>query len=301
MNCPLCNSADVQVLENIKKDDLIALYKKMFSIDCGYLIKEDISLCQCGNCGLRFYDPMFIGDERFYNALQTYDWYYVDEKNEYAEAAKYISETDIVLDVGSGKGAFAKNITAQKYIGLDLSTKAKQMGQDIGVQVENMTIDEYAAAHPASVDVVVSFQVLEHVADPRKFLQSKIDALKPGGKLIIAVPSEDSFLQHVTNGILNMPPHHVTRWTDDALRFIAQQYDLTLIDLYHEPMQDVHKQWYIHNLLQYVMKAPQTVDVSFTRRIVSVCTYALSRLCKRNMHEYMLPHGHTVISLYQKK
>lgn len=88
------------------------------------------------------------------------------------------------------------------------------------------------AVHPESVgahvertgplyDLVCAFEVLEHVARPREFLLDCCRALEPGGRLVVSVPSAQSFYPFVVNELLNLPPHHLTRWTDRALGNLA--------------------------------------------------------------------------------
>ncbi len=269
MNCPLCKSANINKLELIKQNELAMLYKKMIDIDFSYLIDKDIDFCECEDCKLRFYDPLITGDEKFYNSLQKFDWYYMDEKEEYHYGKRYIEENEKVLEVGSGKGAFAKHLTTKDYVGLDFSENAKKMAAENGVLIENEMIQDYAKKHSEEFDVVVSFQVLEHVSDPKGFIEAKLEALKKGGKLIIAVPSEDSFLKYVSNGILNMPPHHVTRWSDDTFKFIAKKYNLDLVDIYHEKVQDVHKTQYLNTLISNALSSNKIIDVSILGKIKS--------------------------------
>lgn len=82
-----------------------------------------------------------------------------------------------------------------------------------------------------------------------------VKALKPGGKLILAVPSEDSFLSITEGGWLNMPPHHVTRWKDSALHYaLERQLDLIVEAVWHEPVADYHQNWYRAALVKYAIK-----------------------------------------------
>jgi len=301
MNCPLCREKNTTILEKIDKNELTNLYKKMTDIDFGYLISQDIDFCECQNCKLRFYDPLITGDEKFYNSLQKFEWYYMDEKEEYHYAKKYIGSNDKVLEVGSGKGAFAKHIDTKDYIGLDFSQNAKEMATRNGVTIENVMIQDYAANHKEEFDVVVSFQVLEHVSDPKEFLEAKLEALKKGGKLIVAVPSEDSFLKYVLNGILNMPPHHVTRWGDDTFEYIAQKYNLNIETIYHEKVQDIHKKWYLNTLILNSLCSYKVMDTSFLKKIVSKVSSLLSKLLIKGLKDEMLPNGHTVLVVLEKK
>ena len=300
MTCPLCLNESIKELEVINRLELIKLYKNLTNIDFSYLLNQDLKYCECENCKLRFYDPLITGDEKFYNSLQKFDWYYLDEKDEYLEAKKYINSTDKVLEVGSGKGAFAKHLTSKDYIGLDFSENAKKMAAKNGITIENEMIQDYAQKHPNSFDVVVSFQVLEHVSDPKGFIEAKIRALKQGGKMIIAVPSEDSFLKYVSNNILNMPPHHVTRWSDETLKFIAKEYSLDLIDVYHENLQDVHKLYFLNTLIQNSFMSSKLIDISIVRKIISKFFSLFSRLFARGLKDKMLPNGHNVLAIYKK-
>lgn len=300
MNCLLCNENNVTVLEKIDKQKLLKLYKKMTGIDFEYLIKEDIYFYECKNCKLRFYKPTITGDEKFYNALQKFEWYYLNEKEEYFYARKFISSSDKVLEVGSGKGAFAKHIPTKNYVGLDFSKNAKEIAAKNGVIIENETIQDYAIKHKEEFDVVLSFQVLEHVSDPKGFIESKLNALKQGGKLIIAVPSEDSFLRYAINSILNMPPHHVTRWRDITFEYIANKYNLKILEIYHEKVQQIHYLWYLQTLIINSIYANKLLDDSFLGKIVIKFANVLSRILVKGLKQEMLPNGHTVIVVYQK-
>lgn len=300
MICPLCKNEEIHLLEVVDKTLLSSQYKKLTGVDFSYLITEDLQYCECDKCKLRFFNPLITGDEAFYKALQKFDWYYLDEKNEYDEAVKYISSTDKVLDVGSGKGAFSKLLPTKDYVGLDRSQNAKMMAAKNGILVENEMIQDYADTHPSNFDVVASFQVLEHVSTPDIFIESQLKALKSGGKLIISVPSEDSFLKYVNNGILNMPPHHVTRWSDDTLKFIADKYSLELIGINHEKVQDVHQTQYLNTMLQGWIFRPKLITGTVYKRASFKLIGLISILIKRRLMCEMLPNGHTVLAVYRK-
>ena len=219
---------------------------------------------QCRKCGLKYFTPLIVGDEKFYNSFQEIDWYYMNEKEEYQYAKKFIKNNNKVLEVGCGKGAFARIVPTNCYVGLDLSEKAKKMASKDGVKIKNESIELHAQNHKNYYDVVCSFQVLEHVSNPFSFLNSSIQTLKKGGLLIIAVPSEDSFLRHVTNGILNMPPHHISRWSDDTLNYLIKIFDLELIEIYHEKIQKIHRRYFLSTLISNIFLKPKLVDLNIS-------------------------------------
>lgn len=300
MHCPLCRSQETRELETIDAKKLENLYSSLIGKSFGYLFTNDISEIRCENCGLIFFNPSITGDESFYNSLQKFDWYYMTDKEEYKTARKYIGNNDRVLDVGAGKGAFSKLLSTPNYVGLDLSFGAKEIGKANDVVIKNETIQEHASNHPEEYDVVCSFQVLEHVSNPSDFIQAKLRALKPNGLLIVAVPSEDSFLKYVVNGALNMPPHHVTRWSDITLQNIASLFNIDLIEINHEKIQNVHKIWYLNTLVQNSLLPPRLIDDRSIRKIVSGVASLSSRLLINGLKDDFLPCGHTVVCTYRK-
>jgi len=300
MICPLCNDKKIIRLESINSKALSTLYTKLTGLNLNYLLDRDIEYCECQSCKLRFFNPLITGDEKFYNSLQKLDWYYMDDKDEFFQALKYINSDDRVLEVGSGKGAFAQYLPTQHYVGLDFSKKAKEMAFQDGVVIRNEAIQDYAANNPESVDVVVSFQVLEHVADPKSFIEAQLYALVPGGKMIIAVPSEDSFLQYACNSILNMPPHHVTRWTDETLNSIAELYNLKVLNIHHENLQEIHKQWFLQTLICTSACKVSLLNSSLIYKVISKISNVFSTIIVKGLKSVMLPRGHTVLVVYEK-
>lgn len=300
MSCPLCKSSNLSFIEKINKDDIYKIYLQQLNIDTSRLIQEDIDFYSCLNCFLKFYSPMITGDEFFYNQLQKFDWYYSDFKSEFNYASSLIEEHDCILEVGCGKGAFSRVIPSVKYTGLDFSINAKKMAETQGLNIENTSIQEFSKNNVNQFDVVCSFQVLEHVAEIFPFIQSQLDCLKKDGKLIISVPSEDSVLAKATNNPLNMPPHHLSRWSDKTLEFIASHFNLTLEVIHHESIQPEHKIWYLNTLIKSKIIKGSTINhrfiERFTSKILNVMLLPISKLIPIKKSTF----GHTVTAVYSK-
>lgn len=94
-----------------------------------------------------------------------------------------LHHTDKVLDVGSGNGAF---VSVLRGAGFDA------WGQDLSADAEDPHV--YVGAledigFPADAfDVVTVHDVLEHVVDPRRWLQETARVCRPGGTLILDFP-----------------------------------------------------------------------------------------------------------------
>jgi 2-polyprenyl-3-methyl-5-hydroxy-6-metoxy-1,4-benzoquinol methylase len=243
--CPMCHSDDVEVQETLSVAHITQLYRQSFQIDVAaeFGSEESVRFCRCSQCDLRFFDPQASGSEAFYNALQAQPWYYQEQKEEFELARRHIKPTDSVLEVGGGAGAFAQGLKSREYLGLELSRDAIERAKKLGVNMLQQSIQEHAGSHQQRYDVVCAFQVLEHISDVHDFIASCAQCLKPGGHLIYSVPSADSFLSICRNNATNMPPHHITHWSDSALASLAGIFDLQLVAITHDIISDCERGW----------------------------------------------------------
>ena len=306
--CPLCHSENIHEIENIHVADLEKSYKRMVgdSISDEFIGIPDISFMCCSDCDLKFFNPAITGSETFYEKLQKIDWYYMDEKDEYDYAKKFINEKDSVLEIGSGKGAFSKKIKCNNYIGLELSSKAIDIAAKDNITILNESIQIHAVNNSNKYDVVCAFQVLEHVADIKSFIESSVQCLKPNGILIYSVPSADSFVSLAPNGFLNMPPHHISWWSDKALSNITDLFGIQLIDIYHEELAEIHKQWYAYivtmRAINNVLGRKQPlIDRTPITNILKIPANIVGFFYKQWLNvKRILPRGHSVTAVYRK-
>lgn len=257
--CPLCGSTHLVKKDAIAADLVVDSYARAFDVDIRAYFKSGgrMNLLACEECGLLSYEPMPAGDAAFYEQLQRQPWYYQDIKPEYDFAKTQVGAHDRVLEIGCGKGVFRSFLPASiEYRGLEFNQAAIEKAMAIGLNVTATPVQDHADTHPGEYDVVCHFQVLEHVSDPKGFLEACAKAVKPGGKLIVAVPAEDSFLSVCENGWLNMPPHHVTRWKDRTLRYaLEKQLGMQIEAIWHEPVAEYHQDWYRAILANYATQA----------------------------------------------
>ncbi|MEO5370991.1 MAG: bifunctional 2-polyprenyl-6-hydroxyphenol methylase/3-demethylubiquinol 3-O-methyltransferase UbiG [Magnetococcus sp. DMHC-1] len=99
-----------------------------------------------------------------------------------------------VLDIGCGGGILAEglDVLGASVTAIDRSDKiigvAKAHQKESGSRVDYrlQSAGELAQSAPASFDMVMAMEVLEHVSDPPKFLQECAQLLKPGGFLFFS-------------------------------------------------------------------------------------------------------------------
>lgn len=98
-----------------------------------------------------------------------------------------------LLEAGSAAGYFL--LEAQRrgmaVAGVELSESASQYARThLGLSVATGPFEE--ASFPDAFDAVCAWHVLEHVDDPRAFLDAAWVALRPGGYLLLEVPNAEA-------------------------------------------------------------------------------------------------------------
>jgi SAM-dependent methyltransferase len=264
-----------------------------------------LELRSCSGCGLLFFEPSRQASSAFYARLSEFDWYYANDKEEFRSAACLVNPGENVLDVGCGIGEFKTFLPHAEYVGLELSENACAAAAHRGRDVRNESVACHAAYAAGRYDTVVSFQVLEHVTDVRGFLDGCLACLKPGGRLIISVPSEDSFGAWMTNAQMNLPPHHWTRWKDCALIRAADVLGIDLIDLHHESLprrlRDLYAETMLRATLFRLFRRPiRTVDMSGFRKWTAWAK-VLAPLAAPFFFLGSLPWGLSAIAVYRKR
>jgi 2-polyprenyl-3-methyl-5-hydroxy-6-metoxy-1,4-benzoquinol methylase len=176
--CSLCNSDNV-----IKKFN-----------------KEGINYYYCNSCGFLFSKPAMNANSQ--ENIEDYEDYYIkyfdtniaDKKN-FNSILKWISRKvdfaeKIMLDIGSGSGKLVNYLRGkgQNIKGIEYSKPLFEKyltGKDYFF---NCSIDTFSEMDKGPYDIVTLMDVLEHVENPRKFIEdiSKIQA--GGGHLIIEIP-----------------------------------------------------------------------------------------------------------------
>jgi SAM-dependent methyltransferase len=276
---------------------IVGGYRTAYGIDVAeYFVDVPlISVYECQATYYRFYHPFsLVGRESLYKQLEKFDWNYKTGKWEYDKAIAHIPAAARVLDVGCGRGAFVK-IAAQSGLdphGIELNTSAVEFAAGEGLSVSAELVGDHARKFPEAYDAVCSFQVLEHIADVRKFILDCMHALKPGGRLIIGVPNNDGFLQYDPQAVLNMPPHHMGLWSKKSLSALKDVFPLTLMNIEVEPLAEVD--WYASVIERKYL----------TNRWLGSAYYRLgfSRLFKRYVANYAkrIP-GHTILVIFEKQ
>jgi 2-polyprenyl-3-methyl-5-hydroxy-6-metoxy-1,4-benzoquinol methylase len=232
---PINGIGKVKLFDTISTRLIIDFYKQQENLDVAeyFASLDEIFILECEDTGYRFYYPFeVIGDAAFYKGLRNSE-YDRDEADDHKFAYQHIEKEIKVLEIGCGSGKFLSRILpiTKDVSGLELNEIGAKSAVEKGLKVRVQFIEEHATENPECYDVVCAFQVLEHIAEVKSFLEASLKTLKKGGKLIFSVPNNEPFFQkHNKYEVLNLPPHHMGLWNLDAFKALQRYFNLELID-----------------------------------------------------------------------
>ncbi len=145
------------------------------------------------------------------------------------------------LDIGSGSGEIAsfllnKNIEeiacvdfSEDLLKIKKKIKNKKLKIIIGdfLNIENKLKDNY-------FDIVTLFDVVEHLVNPKIYLNLAIKKLKSGGKLIITTPNINSlnYLIYKKYWDWISPPWHLFYFSPDSISYLMRKLGMYKIQTY---------------------------------------------------------------------
>jgi ubiquinone/menaquinone biosynthesis C-methylase UbiE len=210
------------------------------------------NLIQCRNCNLITVNPMpssetvksFYCDKYFEKdyrcGVKTHSYY--EEESALIEKANLIlplvnklRPQGTLLEIGCAGGTFLNQALKRGYQveGAEVSTSMSQKASELyGVKVRQGDFEELEFTNEA-FDIVCMLDVFEHFREPSKALEKIYRILKPGGIVVIDVPTTKNALAFKLSvsllkttkkiRMISSPPYHLYEYLPDTLqRFLSQ-------------------------------------------------------------------------------
>jgi 2-polyprenyl-3-methyl-5-hydroxy-6-metoxy-1,4-benzoquinol methylase len=121
-----------------------------------------------------------------------------------------------VLDIACGVGFGAHRLSQEGHtvVGADIDTSVLSVARERFAHVSGLSFEEVDGEEmpyeTASFDVVATFETLEHVRSPERYLAEVRRVLRPGGELFLSVPQNRW-------GHIPLNPQHEREYTVPAL------------------------------------------------------------------------------------
>ena len=232
-------------------------------------------ILSCGNCGLDYCDNMDIkksdgdfspvhqkGIEMMAASFHTTQKLADRLCNARLKAYETILDHPCrnVLEVGCGPGVFHRPFSIRKvnWTGIDINPYWKQFGQQNDVPISTQPLVNLEG----KFDVVIAYQVLEHVEHPRSFMALLTNRLRSGGILHLELPNHQSLTAKIRKisplfsqdyGFIQ-PPMHLRAYQRKTLQHLLNQMNMEtkLITVYanNHPIWGQVRNW---NMFQHLL------------------------------------------------
>lgn len=141
----------------------------------------------------------------------------------------------VLVEVGAGHGTFC--VVARdtgffdRVVAIDPAPSNAASCRARGLEVIEAPIEQ-VALDGASTDVVVSFEVIEHLFDPKQFLDACIKTLRPGGLLVLSCPNLKGFeVAALGTASRTVDPEHLSYFHPASLSALLKRCGLEVLEL----------------------------------------------------------------------
>ena len=194
--CPSCNLPTIELVGSLVDANVFA----------GQVLQSTISggnLYCCTSCNLFFRWPRLsqtILKELYEYESDSHWGYKTGVRSDWIFAQGWINKTEAeeqqnILDIGCWDGNFLESLSAKwKRYGLEINQSAAKQAQSRGVTLVGE--DLYTHLDKKFInyfDVITTFDVIEHVDDPKLFLSTLLEYIRPGGIIIISTGNTDAW------------------------------------------------------------------------------------------------------------
>jgi len=156
-----------------------------------------------------------------------------------------------LLDIGCGTGEFLAMAQDAGYsvTGIDFSQMTIEIARSqFGLkELYPCTVEELVSQKPnEKYDVIVFFELLEHVDDVPGFMSSVKRLLAPGGFIALSVPNRDRWRVNPVGLSVrewDYPPNHFTCWSIPALVNLFTRHGFSVLSVKVEPLKALDRDW----------------------------------------------------------
>ncbi len=215
------------------------------------LINNKFNLGKCEKCSLIFslksfsqeelislYDKLYNNENAKYSSYATNEYSMLLENKQIKigyHRAQIIKrhilnkKFNSVLEIGSGIGLIGAYIRSKnkeiKYLGIEIDEEAYKKSKNLNLNTINSDfkimekIDE-------TFDVIMLWEVIEHLQDLKKFIELAYSKLNKGGKVILSTPNYNKIYNYPHREkdtiFQDAPPIHLNFFTNESLRNVFE-------------------------------------------------------------------------------
>ena len=242
--CPICRGMEIEVKfnpENLEKAHEAMGSKSNFLCVGNYGFRMPVLFCL--RCSAKFSPPSTWPGilEAHYESIEDSEYEkYQKIKSRTFEgalkvASKYATKSSKILEIGSYGGTFLDVASSNGYVvrGIEVSSWGKELCLSKGHDVTQISVERFIENNQENetYDLIVSWDVLEHLVDPVKVLQGLSNTLNLDGKIILStLDSDSSFARTIGNRWPWIIPMHLHYFGHESFEDLLKLAGLELIE-----------------------------------------------------------------------
>lgn len=215
MHCPICQSKEI-----------------------GFFAKKNsYRFYRCASCKCIFMkilpsplelDRYYKNNFQYQDGVLNEDIIRIQSKSILKQLSKCLPNAQTICDVGSGHGYFLDEAKKAHYVVFGIEP-AKPLAQnskkEFNLPIFAGTLTEYLKSGRKKYDIVTCIHVIEHVRNPKQFIDSLLRLVNPGGILYLETPNSDSHLLYVekNNYTFLIPPDHLWLFSNKSIGSILPE------------------------------------------------------------------------------
>jgi 2-polyprenyl-3-methyl-5-hydroxy-6-metoxy-1,4-benzoquinol methylase len=148
---------------------------------------------------------------------------------------RFGSGRDTLVEVGPGFGTFSsvamESGKFKKVLAVEPTPELAVACRDRGVTVIEKRIED-VTGEVFGIDVLASFEVIEHLFAPRDFISKGFRLLKPGGMLVLSCPNGEGFeIAQLGPVALAVDPEHQNLFNPASLSLLVESCGFEVVDV----------------------------------------------------------------------
>ncbi|HRH63971.1 MAG TPA: class I SAM-dependent methyltransferase [Bacteroidia bacterium] len=197
---------------------------------------EAAHLCKCSNCTFVFTKKIpteseLIAHYETYPRTNSISAITIKRYNELLDTLEKFRNTNNLIDVGCGDGFFLETAKRRDWnvYGTEYTDQALKICKEKGIHMHQGKLD--AINYPPNFfDVITSFEVIEHINNPKEELQHFSKILRKGGAVYVTTPNFNSVSRYTLKSKWNVIeyPEHLSYYTQKTLSYLFRSENFSI-------------------------------------------------------------------------
>ena len=158
-----------------------------------------------------------------------------------------------IIEIGGGVGAFGYYVQQKGYSYTDFDISEEALGFAKQLELETCLFEEgtIPPLKENSADMVVMWEVIEHVWDVQRYFVQIHRALEKGGCFLLSTPNIDrrGYMNNVEKPGLGSPPIHINFFSEKSLDISLKNAGFRKVNFFHRRLE--RPQWNLASIIYH--------------------------------------------------